>query len=155
MRRLSTTLMLMSCTVSVAAAELDPSSVHARFTEAFNNREWATVKDMLSDDVVFHRANAPEVHVGPDSVMDIFQATIGAPEQWNVKFAILDSTDQFAGKDGRVVERGDFAVTAGPEDASCYRGSYLMTWVPQADDTWKLQMLTWQDVETDRENCNP
>ena len=71
-----------------------------------------------------------------------------------MKFAILDSTDEFAGNDGRVVERGDFAITAGADDSSCYRGSYMMTWAPQADETWKLQMLAWQDVETDISNCS-
>jgi len=28
-----------------------------------------------------------------------------------------------------------------------------MTWVPQSDGDWRLQMLAWQDVETDIANC--
>ena len=55
--------------------------------------------------------------------------------------------------DGRVVERGDFAITAGANDDSCYAGSYMMTWVPQPDNSWKLQMPAWQDIETELENC--
>jgi len=29
----------------------------------------------------------------------------------------------------------------------------MMTWLPQADQSWKLQILAWQDVETERANC--
>jgi hypothetical protein len=53
-----------------------------------------------------------------------------------------------------VVERGDFAITAGADDGSCYAGSYMMTWAPQdGGDDWKLQILNWQDLETSLENC--
>ncbi len=91
---------------------------------------------------MFHRANAAEVYSGPDAIVDHFKQTIGG--EWNVKFARLDSTDQFTGSDGRVVERGDFAVTAGPDDGTCYAGSYMMTWAPQdGGDDWKLQILSW------------
>ena len=138
---------------AVSAAELDVDAAHARFTEAFNSRDWAALRGQLADDIVFHRASGDEVFIGPDAVMGRFQNTIGAPDQWNVKFAILDSSSHFVGKDGRVVERGDFAVTAGGDDGSCYRGSYMMTWAPQADDSWRLQLLAWQDVETDLSNC--
>ena len=71
------------------------------------------VKAVLTDDSVFHRATGEEVFIGPDAIVGRFSETIGAPDQWNVKFARLDSTSQLVGKDGRVVERGDFAVTAG------------------------------------------
>jgi hypothetical protein len=61
---------------------------------------------------------------------------------------------QFTGNDGRVVERGDFAITAGADDSACYAGSYMMTWAPQdGGDDWKLQILSWQDLETGVENC--
>jgi hypothetical protein len=56
------------------------------------------------------------------------------------------------GNDGRVVERGDFAITAGADDSACYAGSYLATWAPDGD-AWHLQMLTWQDLETGLANC--
>ena len=72
---------------------------------------------------------------------------------WNVKFAALNSTNQFAGKDRRVVERGDFVIRAGSNNETCYRGSYMMTWLPQADQSWKLQIWLWQDVETEIVNC--
>lgn len=133
-----------------AAADFDADALHARWIDAFNNRQWDEVKAQLADDAVFHRANATEVYRGPDAILDHFEQTIGG--EWNVKFAELDSEDEFTGKDGRVVERGDFAITAGADDSACYAGSYLMTWVPQGDD-WRLQMLAWQDVETDLENC--
>jgi hypothetical protein len=87
---------------------------------------------------------------GPDAIAAHFQQPIGG--EWNVKFARLDSEEQFTGKDGRVVERGDFAITAGVDDSACYAGSYLATWAPDGD-AWRLQMLTWQDLETDLANC--
>src|SRR5690606_7206435 len=102
------------------------------------------------EDAVFHRANATEVYSGPDAILGHFEETIGG--EWNVKFAKLDSQSALTGKDGRVVERGDFAVTAGADDSACYAGSYMMTWAPDSDD-WRLQLLAWQDVETDLENC--
>jgi hypothetical protein len=51
-----------------------------------------------------------------------------------------------------VVERGDFAVTAGGDDGSCYVGSYMVTWLPEGDD-WKLQALNWQDTGAELANC--
>ncbi len=51
-----------------------------------------------------------------------------------------------------MVERGDFAVTAGAADDSCYAGSYMMTWAP-VDGDWGLQLLAWQDVEVDLAGC--
>ena len=137
----------------VAAAEFSAESVHSKFIQAFNSRDWNSVKQILADDAVFHRANAEEVFVGSDAVMKVFQETIGNEAEWNVKFAKLDSDSQLAGKDGKVVERGDFAITAGAGDASCYAGSYMMTWPPGSENSWKLQTLAWQDVETDPANC--
>jgi hypothetical protein len=99
---------------------------------------------------VFHRANAGEVQSGPDAIVAHFEQLIGG--EWNVKFARLDSQDQLVGNDGRVVERGDFAITAGADDSACYAGSYLATWAPDGD-AWRLQMLTWQDLETGLANC--
>jgi ketosteroid isomerase-like protein len=134
-----------------AAADFEADVQHARFMDAFNNRQWEDVKSLLAEDSVFHRANATEVYSGPDAIVGHFEQPIGG--EWNVKFARLDSTDQFTGNDGRVVERGDFAITAGADDSSCYAGSYMMTWAPQDGDDWKLQILSWQDLETDLEHC--
>ncbi|MFW5833516.1 MAG: nuclear transport factor 2 family protein [Pseudomonadota bacterium] len=134
------------------AIAFDGDALRERFTTAFNGRDWASVRAMLADDVVFHRATGDTVFIGPDAVIARWEETIGNPGQWNVKFAILDGDSTFTGKDGRVVERGDFAVTAGGDDSACYRGSYLMTWMPDGDD-WKLQMMGWQDVETDLGDC--
>lgn len=135
---------------TAAAADFDADALHARFMDAFNNRQWDEVKAQLAEDAVFHRANATEVYGGPDAIVDHFKQPIGG--EWNVKFAKLDSQSALTGKDGRVVERGDFAVTAGADDSACYAGSYMMTWAPDSDD-WRLQLLAWQDVETDLENC--
>jgi ketosteroid isomerase-like protein len=135
---------------TVAAADFDATAAHAKFMDAFNNRDWAAVKAQLAEDSVFHRANAAEVQSGPDAIVAHFEQPIGG--EWNVKFARLDSKDQLVGNDGRVVERGDFAITAGPDDSACYAGSYLATWVPDGD-AWRLQMLTWQDLETEVSNC--
>jgi hypothetical protein len=136
---------------SALAADFDPATAHAGFINAFNDRQWGDLKPLLAEDIVFHRANAAEVYSGSNQVLDHFEKTIGG--EWNVKFAKLDSTDQLTGKDGRVVERGDFAVTAGANDDSCYAGSYMMTWAPGTGDQWQLKVLAWQDVETDLANC--
>jgi ketosteroid isomerase-like protein len=137
---------------SAAAADFDADAHHAKFIDAFNNRQWEEVKSLLAEDSVFHRANATEVYSGPDAIVNHFEQPIGG--EWNVKFVRLDSTDQFTGNDGRVVERGDFAITAGADDSSCYAGSYMMTWAPQdGGDDWQLQILSWQDLETSLENC--
>ena len=133
------------------AADFDPDAAHARLMDAFNNRQWDEVKALLAEDSVFHRANAAEVYSGPDAIAGHFEQPIGS--EWNVKFVRLDSNAQLTGNDGRVVERGDFAITAGADDSSCYAGSYMMTWAPGAADGWQLQILSWQDVETDLANC--
>jgi hypothetical protein len=134
------------------AADFDADAHHDKFIDAFNNRQWEDVKALLAEDSVFHRANAAEVYSGPDAIVAHFEQPIGG--EWNVKFARLDSTDQFTGNDGRLVERGDFAITAGADDSACYAGSYMMTWAPQGSgDDWKLQILSWQDLETPLENC--
>jgi ketosteroid isomerase-like protein len=135
---------------AVAAADFDPDAAHAKFVDAFNHRQWDAVKALLAGDAVFHRANAGEVQSGPDAIVAYFEQPIGG--EWNVKFARLDSEEQFTGKNGRVVERGDFAITAGADDSACYAGSYLATWAPDGD-AWRLQMLTWQDLETDLSTC--
>jgi len=140
-------------TGSAWAGGFDASKLHGQFTEAFNARNWDGVKSMLADDIVFHRASGDTVFMGPDAVIERFSSTIGAPDQWNVKFAILASDSEFVGKDGGVVERGDFAVTAGADDSACYRGSYMMTWADKAGAGWKLQLLAWQDAETELTNC--
>lgn len=138
--------------LSAQAADFDVTASHHSFIDPFNNRDWNGVKSVLAEDSVFHRANGEEVFVGPDAIIDRFSSTIGAPDQWNVKFAKLDSSSKLTGKDGRIVERGDFAVTAGADDASCYAGSYMMTWAPD-DGDWKLQLLAWQDVEVTLDAC--
>jgi ketosteroid isomerase-like protein len=135
---------------AIAAADFDAEAAHTKFIDAFNNRQWDEVKALLADDSVFHRANATEVYSGPDAIVGHFEQPIGG--EWNVKFAKLDSEEQITGNDGRVVERGDFAITAGADDNACYAGSYMATWAPQGDD-WRLQLFAWQDVETDLENC--
>ena len=144
--------LLLVAGVSVSAQEFDAEAAHQPFMDAFNDRSWEAVKSVLAEDAVFHRANAEEVYVGPDAIVSRFEDTIGNPEQWNVKFAKLDSQTQTTGVDGRVVESGDFAITAGGDDGSCYAGSYMATWAPDGGD-WKLQVFSWQDVETGMENC--
>ena len=139
---------------NATAADFDAKAVHGPFIEAFNSRSWEKVESTFTSDAVFHRANAKEVFLGAKAIVGRFSSTIGAPDQWNVKFAHLDSTAQLTGKDGRVVERGLFAVTAGADDGSCYAGSYMMTWVPQDGGAWGLQLFAWQDVETDLAVCN-
>ena len=105
----------MGLASAAAAADFDPKAAHAGFIDAFNGRDWAAVKAQLADDAVFHRANAGEVQSGPAAIVAHFEQPIGG--EWNVKFARLDSEDQLVGNDGRVVERGDFAITAGADDA--------------------------------------
>ena len=138
---------------SAHAGDFDAAASHRDFINAFNGRDWDAVKSALTEDSVFHRANGDQVFVGPDAIVERFSSTIGAPDQWNVKFARLDSSAQRAGKDGRVVERGDFAVTAGADDGSCYAGSYMMTWASADGGGWGLQLLAWQDVEVDIADC--
>jgi hypothetical protein len=134
-----------------AAADFNADPLHDKLIDAFNNRQWEDVTSLLAEDSVFHRANAEEVYTGPDEIAGHFEQTIGG--EWNVKFVELDSESAFTGKDGRVVERGDFAITAGADDSSCYRGSYIATWAPQGNDDWQLQVFSWQDLETELENC--
>lgn len=137
---------------AAVAADFDAGALHEEFMGAFNDRQWEQVKSMLAEDSVFHRANAAEVYSGPDAIVDHFEQPIGG--EWNVKFVRLESEDQVTGTDGRVVERGDFAITAGADDSACYAGSYMMTWAPQdGGDDWRLQVFSWQDVETGPEGC--
>ena len=151
---LSMTLLISgSLTVGASAADFDADAAHGMLIDAFNGRDWNGVKAVLTEDSVFHRANGDEVFIGPDAIVERFSTTIGAADQWNVKFVRLDSASHLAGKDGRVVERGDFAVTAGAEDDTCYAGSYMMTWAPAKNGDWGLQMLAWQDVEADLSTC--
>jgi hypothetical protein len=135
---------------AVSAAEFGPAGAHKEFQEAFNARDWEKVRILLADEVVFQRASSTDVFAGPDAVIGNLQGTIA--DQWNVKFAKLEPAAHLVGKDGRVVERGDFAVTAGAASDACYAGSYMMTWAPKGDG-WALQILNWQDVETDMSNC--
>lgn len=135
--------------IATASAQ-DIGAAHETFRKAFNERAWTELRKVLADDIVFHRANSPDVYLGPDAVVGRLETTIAG--EWNVKFTKLDTTSQFTGKDGRVIERGDFAITAGAESDSCWRGSYMMTWAPDGDD-YKLQTLAWQDAETEMGNC--
>lgn len=145
-------ILSMSTLSAVAAASpgsvfaADPGAAHDGFMEAFNARQWDEVRSLIAADGTFHRANAEEVYVGPEAIVERFESTIGA-------LVRLDASDEVTGKDGRMVERGDFAITAGADDGGCYVGSYMMTWVPEEGDDWKLQSLAWQDVEADSENC--
>lgn len=141
---------LATAGLPVAATAAEFQQAHDAFRDAFNARDWDAIRTVLADDVVFHRAAAHEVFVGEDAVIEHFRKPI--TEEWNVTFTALDTSEEFTGKDGRAVERGDFAITAGAAGESCYRGSYLMTWAP-ASDGWQLQALTWQDLETEPANC--
>lgn len=145
-------VLLVGGGMSATAMEFDAKAAHEPFMEAFNSRDWEGVKAALAEDAVFHRANAEEVYAGPDAIAGRFSDTIGNADEWNVKFVRLDSQGSTTGKDGRVVERGDFAITAGGDDSACYAGSYMVTWAPAGDD-WKLQVLSWQDVEADTAEC--
>jgi ketosteroid isomerase-like protein len=136
-----------------AAADFDAKAEHAKFIAAFNSRQWDEVKSMLAADSVFHRSKGEQVYIGRDAVLGRFEKTIGAPDQWNVKFVHLDPQSEHTGKDGRVVTRGDFAVTAGADSSGCYAGSYLSTWKPQAGGGWQLQWLAWEDLESDPASC--
>lgn len=151
------TVSICALSTALAAPALaggsNAGAAHDKFMKAFNARQWEEVRSLIAADGTFHRANAEEVYVGPDAIVERFESTIGAPDQWNVKFARLDSSQWVTGKDRRMVERGDFAVTAGADDGGCYVGSYMMTWVPEEGDGWKLQALAWQDVEADSEGC--
>lgn len=141
---------LIALATVALAGDFGPAGAHADFQQAFNARDWDKVRTLLADDVVFQRATSADVFSGPDAVLGNLQGTIA--DEWNVKFAKLMPEAHLVGKDGRVVERGDFAVTAGAADDSCYAGSYMMTWVPKGDG-WALQVLNWQDVETEMSNC--
>lgn len=142
-----------SMPAAVHAADFDASAAHRAFIDAFNNRQWDAVKSTLTQDSVFHRATGDEVFIGPEAIVGRFSKTIGAQDEWNVKFARLDSSTHLVGKDGSVVERGDFAVTAGADDSTCYAGSYMMTWMPKDGGDWGLKVFGWQDVEVDPSTC--
>ena len=105
---LSIPTMILSGSGSVGAADDLWQAAHGKFISAFNQRDWSAVAAMMSDDSVFHRATGNEVFIGPKAIVERFSSTIGAEDQWNVKFAKLDTTESLTGKDGRVVERGDF-----------------------------------------------
>src|SRR5688572_30788219 len=94
---------------AAGAADFKAQAAHKGLIDGFNGRDWAAVKAILAPDVVFHRANAKDVFMGPDAVVGALREPIA--DKWNVKFVTLNSTNQVAGKDGRVVERGDFAIT--------------------------------------------
>lgn len=156
LKHLATTIIVTgSLTTAAHAGDFNAEAAHKAFIDAFNNRQWDAVKSVLTDDSVFHRAVGDEVFIGPDAIIERFSSTIGAADQWNVKFVRLDSTSHMAGNDNdnRVVERGDFAVTAGADDSTCYAGSYMMTWMPLESGDWGLQVFGWQDVETDISTC--
>jgi hypothetical protein len=102
---------------TAAAAAFDAKSEHAKFVDAFNNRQWDAVKSMLAAKSVFHRADGDQVYIGPDAIVGRFEKTIGAPDQWNVKFVRLDPKDQFTGKDGRVVNRASSRSPRAPTTA--------------------------------------
>ncbi|MGI9416481.1 MAG: nuclear transport factor 2 family protein [Geminicoccaceae bacterium] len=134
------------------AGDFDAAAAHGPFMDAFNARDWDAVKAVFTEDAVFHRASGDTAFMGPDAITERFSSTIGNAGEWNVKFAKLDSTSALVGKDGGVVERGDFAVTAGADDSGCYAGSYMMTWKP-TDGGWGLQHFAWQDVEAETATC--
>lgn len=152
MKKTGVFLATLTLTATAHAAEFDAEAIHAPFIEAFNARDWDAVKATFIDESVFHRASGDTAFTGPDAIVERFSSTIGAEDQWNVKFTKLDSTSMLKGVDGSVVERGDFAVTGGADDSGCYAGSYMMTWKP-SDSGWGLQHFAWQDVEADPSTC--
>ena len=107
-----------------------PRQVHE---DAFNNRQWSEVKALL--------ANGSDSSIVPmllRSIADRMRSSARSSSRWRTSSTSsspsLTPLIKVTGKDGRVVERGAFAVTAGASDDSCYAGSYMMTWVPQAGD---------------------
>ena len=153
MKKLSLFVAAFALTGSVQAADFDAATAHGAFVDAFNARDWDAVKAVFTEDSVFHRASGDTAFMGPDAIVERFSSTIGNEGEWNVKFAKLDSTSSLTGVDGSVVERGDFAVTAGADDSGCYAGSYMMTWKATESGDWGLQHFAWQDVEADAATC--
>ena len=124
---------------SAVAADFDAATTHAGFINAFNNRQWGDLRPLLADDIVFHRANANQVYSGSIQVLKNPDHGVGGRVERQVRRAELHGS--VTGKDGRVVERGNFAVTAGPKDDDCYAGSYMMTWAPEPDNKWQLKTI--------------
>ncbi len=153
MTRFSLIVAAVALTGTAHAGDFDASTAHGPFMEAFNARDWDAVKAVFTEDAVFHRASGDTAFMGPDAIVERFSTTIGNEGEWNVKFAKLNSSSSLAGADGRVVERGDFAVTAGADDSGCYAGSYMMTWKPADNGAFGLQHFAWQDVEAEAATC--
>ncbi len=144
------TVSIALCFGFATGASADTQSVDdtlAAFVQDFNADKWESVQTYFADDAVFHRANAPEVQVGPADIKAILSDPIGDDGGWNVKFVTLSASDSIEGEDGRIVQRGPFVVSAGAKNDECYAGSFLATWVGGAD--WKMQTFTWQDVKVD------
>ena len=59
----------LALSVTAASADFRAQTAHKGLIEGFNSRDWAAVKRVLAEDVVFHRANAKEVFIGPDAVV--------------------------------------------------------------------------------------
>lgn len=154
MKKTALFLAALGLTSTAYAGDFDAAAAHGSLIDAFNNRDWEAVKAVFTDDAVFHRASGDTAFMGPDAIVERFSSTIGNAGEWNVKFAKLDSTSALMGKDGSsVVERGDFAVTAGADDSGCYAGSYMMTWKQAEGGDWGLQHFAWQDVEAEAATC--
>lgn len=153
MTRFGLIVAALALTSTAHAGDFDAATAHGPFIDAFNARDWDAVKAVFTDDAVFHRASGDTAFMGPDAIVERFSSTIGNEGEWNVKFVKLDSTSALTGKDGSVVERGDFAVTAGADDSGCYAGSYMMTWKTADGGTWGLQHFAWQDVEAETATC--
>ena len=63
MSRITVGIGLAAVLASVASAsEFGPAAAHSDFREAFNARDWDTVRALLADDVVFQRATSTDVH---------------------------------------------------------------------------------------------
>ena len=88
----------LALSVTAAGAEFTAQTAHKSLIERFNSRDWAAVRKVLADDVVFHRANAKEVFIGADAVVAALKQPIA--ESWNVKFAALNSTTSSLAKIG-------------------------------------------------------
>lgn len=52
------------------AVSAEVAAAHDAFRNAFAERDWEALRSVLAEDVVFHRAAAPDVFVGQDAVIE-------------------------------------------------------------------------------------
>ena len=63
---------------------------------------------------------------------------------------MLDLESEFTGKDSRVFQRREFAVITGGYDSARKQVFRIMIWAFK--NSWKLQLVTWQDVKYEMTN---